>query len=164
MGRINDLDALPKMLTSRRIIQIARVLFVFAATGMAVLMLGPFQGLERSFGLNDKAAHAIAFYAVAVGLFLIAPRRRRSDLALFVVAAALGAECLQYFTGRRVSVGDFLAGAGGVVAAWLPGRVEQLRHAARGYPNLTPTQIRTLDRRRRVRPAQQPAPDLAAGK
>jgi hypothetical protein len=103
------------------------------------------------FGLHDKAAHAIAFYGAAVGLFIIAPKHRRDDLALFIVAAALGAELLQYFTGRSVSVTDFLAGAGGVFAAWLPGRVEQLRHAARRHPNLTFGQIANIGRRRRRR-------------
>jgi VanZ family protein len=139
------------MLTSRRIIIAARLLFVFAAAGMGVLMLGPFQGLEQVFGLTDKAAHAIAFYALAVGLFLIAPSRRRDDLVIFVIAAALAAEGLQFFTGRSVSVGDFLAGAGGAVAAWLPGFVEQVRHAARRYPDLTLAQASAIDRRRRGR-------------
>lgn len=139
------------MLTSRRIILAARLLFVFAATGMAVLMLGPFQGLEQAFGLNDKAAHAIAFYGITVGLFLISPSRRRDDLAVFVIAAALAAEGLQFFTGRSVSVGDFLAGAGGAVAAWLPGFVEQVRHAARRHPNLTLAQASAINRRRRAR-------------
>jgi VanZ family protein len=147
------------MLTSRRIILAARLLFVFAATGMAVLMLGPFQGLEQAFGLNDKAAHAIAFYGMAVGLFLVMPSRRRDDLVVFVIAAALAVEGLQFFTGRSVSVGDFLAGAGGAVCAWLPGFVEQVRHAARRHPNLTLGQASAINRRRRARAAaaQNPA-------
>lgn len=148
------------MLTSRRIILAARLVFIFAAAGVGVLMLGPFQGLEQAFGLNDKAAHAIAFYILTVGLFLTAPSRRRDDLIIFVVAAALAAEGLQFFTGRSVSVGDFLAGAGGALAAWLPGFVEQVRHAARRYPNLTIAQASRLDRRRRARgsTAQSPSP------
>ena len=56
------------MLTPRRIVMAARLGFALAALGMAVLMLGPFQGLEQVFGLNDKAAHVIAFYGVASGL------------------------------------------------------------------------------------------------
>ncbi|WAC60544.1 hypothetical protein [Brevundimonas sp. SL130] len=145
------------MLTSRRIILAARLLFIFAATGMCVLMLGPFQGLEQAFGLNDKAAHAIAFYAVTVGLFLIAPSRRRDDLVIFVIAAALAAEGLQFFTGRSVSMGDFLAGAAGAAAAWLPGFVEQVRHAARRHPNLTLAQASAFSRRRRARPSTAPS-------
>ena len=79
------------MLTPRRTVMAARLGFALAALGMAVLMLGPFQGLEQVFGLNDKAAHVIAFYGVASGLFLIAPNQRRDDLALYVIAAAFGA-------------------------------------------------------------------------
>ncbi|NBB65816.1 hypothetical protein GVN18_41875 [Pseudomonas sp. ODNR1LW] len=138
------------MLTSRHAILAARLLFVFAATGTSVLMFGPFQGLEQAFGLSDKAAHAIAFYLLTVGLFLIAPNRRRDDLVIFTVAAALAAEGLQFFTGRSVSIGDFLAGAAGALAAWLPGFVEQVRHAARRYPHLTLSQAARLDRRRRA--------------
>lgn len=139
------------MLTPRRIVMAARLGFALAALGMAVLMLGPFQGLEQVFGLNDKAAHVIAFYGVANGLFLIAPNQRRDDLALYVIAAAFGAELLQALTGRSVSVVDFLAGAAGVVAAWAPGRIEQLRQAFRRHPDMTLAEIDRLDRRLRRR-------------
>jgi hypothetical protein len=149
----------PFMLTSRRIIAVARLVFVFAATGLGVLMLGPFQGLEQVFGLNDKAAHALAFYGLTVFLFLIAPKRRRDDLVLFVIAAALAAEGLQFFTGRSVSMGDFMAGAAGALGAWLPGFVEQVRHAARRHPDLTLAQAARLNRRRRGRVS---APKAAA--
>ena len=69
------------MLTPRRIVMAARLGFALAALGMAVLMLGPFQGLEQVFGLNDKAAHVIAFYGLASGLFLIAPSQRQDTIA-----------------------------------------------------------------------------------
>ena len=119
------------MLTPRRIVMAARLVFVMASLGMAVLMLGPFQGLEQVFGLNDKTAHGVAFYGVVSGLFLIAPRQRRDDLALFVIAVAFVAELLQGLTGRSVSIVDFLAGSAGVLAAWAPGRIEQIRQAFR---------------------------------
>ena len=86
------------MLTPRRIVMAARLGFALAALGMAVLMLGPFQGLEQVFGLNDKAAHVIAFYGVASGLFLIAPNQRRDDLALYIIAAAFGADAFVRFS------------------------------------------------------------------
>ena len=138
------------MLTPRRIVLAARLVFVFASLGMAVLMLGPFQGAEQMFGLNDKAAHVIAFSGVASGLFLIAPRQRRDDLALFVIAAAFAAELLQGLTGRSVSIIDFLAGSAGVAAAWAPGRIEQLRDAFRRAPDLTLGEIARAERRRRL--------------
>ena len=151
------------MLTPRRIVMAARLVFVMASLGMAVLMLGPFQGLEQVFGLNDKTAHAIAFYGVASGLFLIAPRQRRDDLALFVVAAAFAAELLQGLTGRSVSIVDFLAGSTGVLAAWAPGRIEQIRQAFRRSPDLTFGQMARADRRLRHRrmAVGRPGPSLA---
>ena len=146
------------MLTPRRIVLAARLVFVFASLGMALLMLGPFQGAEQMFGLNDKAAHVIAFYGVASGLFLIAPRQRRDDLALFVIAA----ELLQGLTGRSVSIIDFLAGSAGVAAAWAPGRIEQLRDAFRRAPDLTLGEIARVERRRRqgVDAGPRPSPAL----
>ena len=146
------------MFTPRQIVMAARLIFVAASLGMAILMLGPFQGLEQMFGLDDKAAHAVAFYGVASGLFLIAPRQRRDDLALFVVAAAFAAELLQALTGRSVSIVDFLAGSAGVAAAWAPGRIEQLRHAFRRSPDQMLGEIARADRRlRRRRAAAQEA-------
>lgn len=147
------------MLTPRRIVMAARLGFALAALGMAVLMLGPFQGLEQVFGLNDKAAHVIAFYGLASGLFLIAPSQRRDDLALYVIAAAFGVELLQALTGRSVSIIDFLAGSAGAAAAWAPGRIEQLRQSFRRHPDLTLTEIDRLDRRlRRRRASTGPSP------
>lgn len=150
------------MLTPRRTVILARLLFGLAACGLLVLMLGPFQGLEQVFGLNDKAAHLIAFYGLAVALFAIAPNRRRGDLALFLVAAALGVELLQGLTGRSVSITDFLAGSAGVGAAWLPGQVERLRYLARTRPDLTFAEIAASDKRRRRRRQPKVAPGKAA--
>jgi len=113
----------------------ARLAFSALAICAAPLMLlKQFQGLEAVFGLNDKAAHAIAFYVLSVALFIVVPRARRQDLCLFVLAAALAVELLQHFTGRSMSVGDFLAGAAGVAAAWAPGCAEELRRVFRGNP------------------------------
>ena len=150
------------MLTPRRIVMAARLVFVMASLGMAVLMLGPFQGLEQVFGLNDKTAHGVAFYGVVSGLFLIAPRQRRDDLALFVIAVAFVAELLQGLTGRSVSIVDFLAGSAGVLAAWAPGRIEQIRQAFRRSPDLTFGQMARADRRlrRRRRAVGRPGPSL----
>lgn len=144
------------MLTPRRTILLARLMFCLGACGLLVLMLGPFQGLEQVFGLNDKAAHVIAFYGLAIALFTIAPTRRRGDLSLFLVAAALGVELLQGLTGRSVSVVDFLAGSLGVCAAWAPGQIERLRHLARTRPDHTFAEIADDDKRRR-RAARSPA-------
>lgn len=124
---------------------------------MVVLMLGPYQGLEQSFGLTDKAAHALAFYVATLGLFLVAPTYRRDDLVLVVIAAAIVVEILQPFTGRTMSFSDVLAGLGGIMAAYLPGRIELIRHSARRYPYIPYSEIRARDRRRRAMSETAPA-------
>ncbi|MBN9318548.1 MAG: hypothetical protein J0I28_02515 [Caulobacterales bacterium] len=117
-------------------------------------MLGPFQGLEESFGLSDKAAHALAFYATTLGLFLAAPRMRRMDLALGVLGFGLVMEGLQGVAGRDISLWDFAADAAGVAAAVAPGMVERLRHHVRTNPYMTFAEIGARDRRRgRRKPA-----------
>jgi VanZ family protein len=120
-------------MTGNRSLVFARLAFAALCLSAAPLMLAKqFQGLEAVVGLNDKAAHAIAFYTLSLALFGVAPRARRQDLCLFVLATALAVELLQHFTGRSMSVGDFLAGAAGVVAAWAPGKIEELRCLLRG--------------------------------
>jgi len=84
---------------------------------------------------------------LSIALFTVAPGARRDDLALFVIASALGVELLQGLTGRSVSVMDFLAGAAGVAAAWAPGRIEDLRFEARRHPDRTFAEIAARGRR-----------------
>jgi hypothetical protein len=98
-------------------------------------MLGPFQGAERHFGLNDFAAHALAFYGLACLCFLAGPRLRRNDLALALVALGAAAEVAQGVVGRDASVHDVLADSLGVLAAWTPSRIETLRRLACEHPD-----------------------------
>lgn len=145
------------MLTPKRLLVVLRLVYAAGVGLMAILMFGPYQGLEQSFGMNDTAAHALAFYLATMGLFLIAPTRRRDDLILFVIAAALAVEIIQPFTGRSMALSDFLAGVGGVMTAYLPGRIEWFRKTARRYPNMTYAEIRARDRRRRMKAATGPS-------
>lgn len=147
------------MLTPRNIVNLLRVCAIFMGIGIAVLMLGPFQGLERIFGLSDKGAHAVAFFAATIGVFSIVPNWRRHDLALIVLGVALVSELAQGFVGRSMSMMDFLADVAGIGVALVPGAVESLRRLARTHPDLTFAQIRFYDRRKRnaVR-ARFPAP------
>lgn len=138
-------------LTPDLLLRGCRVLLGAGVAVIAILMLGPFQGLEESFGLSDKAAHALAFYATTLGLFLAAPRMRRMDLALGVIGFGLVMEGLQGVAGRDVSLWDFVADAGGVAAAVAPGLVERLRHHVRTHPYMTFAEIAAGDRRRRRR-------------
>lgn len=139
------LTALP--ITPRRLVLILRVCAVACGLGLAVLMLGPFQGLEHAFGLGDKPAHAIAFFCVSTGLFAIIPDWRRGDIALGVLGVAVLSEVLQALTGRSMSVTDLMADATGVLVALVPGWIERLRLLARTYPDAGFAEIRAADRR-----------------
>ncbi|KAK0360837.1 hypothetical protein LTR94_025758 [Friedmanniomyces endolithicus] len=146
------------MLTPQRLLIAFRLAYASGVGLMLVLLFGPYQGLEQSLGMNDLTAHAIAFYLATLGLFAIAPTRRRDDLIFFVMAGALAVEVLQPATGRSMALSDFLAGVAGVLCAYLPGRVEWLRQAARRHPNLSFSEIRARDRRRRMKAAVAPTP------
>lgn len=152
-------------LTPVRLQRLAQLGFAGVLTLAAVLMLGPFQGLEQRFGLNDTAAHAIAFYALTVGIFLCAARTRRTDLALIIFAFGLLIEVIQSQIGREMSLHDLAADAAGIAFALAPGVVESLRHHVRSHPHMTFDQIAEHDRRRQRRqrsrarrPAAGPAP------
>jgi VanZ family protein len=146
------------MLTPRTLQRCFKAFFAIAFASLLVVMLGPFQDLELRFGFTDKEAHAIAFFAVTNALFIIAPRRRRTDLAVIAAALGLAIELLQGLTGRDMSLADFMADAAGITAAVLPGMVERLRHQLRLHPDLSVRQLRAMDRRRRRR--RRPAPEV----
>lgn len=137
------------MLTPHRTLQLLRAATIAAVVGLLILTLGPFEGLEARFGLDDRMAHAIAFYSLSLLVFAIAPRTRRTDLALGVLALGLVIELAQGGVGRNFSLVDLLADAAGVVAATAPALVERFRDAARRRPYLTFSAIRAMDRRRR---------------
>ncbi|WP_221230732.1 hypothetical protein [Brevundimonas variabilis] len=128
-------------------------------------MLGPFQGLEQSIGLNDTAAHVIAFYALTIIAFTVAPGRRRTDLAIMLLGFGLAIELAQAATGRSASLADLLADAAGITAALVPGFVERLRRDVRLYPSMSYAEIRRMDRRRARRaPASKPSPGATAAR
>ena len=135
-------------LTPRKIVRLARAGAAVSTLLLAFLMLGPFQGIEQAFGLSDKAAHAIAFFAATTGLFLIAPNWRRGDIALGAAALGVLIELLQGLTGRSMSMTDVLADFLGIGVALIPGLIEQVRWMARAHPDLTLAEIARQDRRR----------------
>lgn len=148
----------PRDFTPRQIIRLSRVCAAVCGLGLAGLMLGPFQGLEQAFGLSDTAAHAIAFFAATTGLFLVAPKWRRGDIALAAVGFGVAIELLQGLTGRSMSISDVLADIVGVIVALVPGTIERLRWMARAHPDLTLAEIAARDRRRmRSQTAESPA-------
>lgn len=138
----------PSELTPRQIIRLSRLAAAISGFGLAALMLGPFQGLEQAFGLSDTAAHAIAFFAATTGLFLVAPKWRRGDIAIGAIAFGVIIELLQGLTGRSMSATDIMADVLGVAVALVPGTIEHLRWMARAHPDLTLAEIAARDRRR----------------
>lgn len=134
-------------MTPNRLVTLLRWAALFSGAGLTILLLGPFHGLERAVHLTDKEAHAIAFFCVTVGLFAIAPRWRRTDLALFALTFGIAIELAQALTGRSASVSDLTADGFGILAALIPGLVERLRHDVRNSPDLTFADIQAADRR-----------------
>lgn len=113
--------------TPRRLTLILRLSGLAASIGLSILLLGPFQGAETALGLTDKEAHAIGFFGLTLGLFALAPNRRRTDLALVAIFIGVVVELLQGLTGRSLSLADLGWDAIGVAAATLPGLIERLR-------------------------------------
>ena len=136
-----------------------RAFGVLAVLMVSGLTLGPFQGAEGAFGLSDKAAHMVAFYGLTILAFIVAPSRRRTDLAIIVLTFGLAIEIAQGLSGRSTSLSDFMADMLGVAFATLPGLVERLRHNARTNPYMTFANIARSDRRRHsARPADVSTP------
>lgn len=150
----------PSLLTPNRLLRILRLCAAACGLGLAVLMLGPFHGMERMFGLTDGPAHAIAFFWIATGLFAIAPEWRRGDIALAALLIAVMSETLQGLTGRSLSLLELAADAVGIGVALIPGWVERLRYLARTSPDATFAEIRAADRR--GRPDEELALDVTA--
>lgn len=126
----------------------ARVALLVGSLTVAVLTLGPFQGLEQVFGLNDKAAHAIAFGGLLAISFLAFPRMRRNDLAVAALVLGAAVEVAQLFDHRSASVLDWLADAAGVLTVYGASMIETVRKMAREQGDLTFAQIAAMDRRR----------------
>lgn len=136
------------MLTPRTLITLLRLSAVICAVLLTTLLVGPFQGLERVVGLDDRIAHAMAFYGVTLGLFAIAPAHRRTDLALAAYAFGVLIELAQGLTGRSLSLSDLGWDGAGILAALAPGLVERLRHHARSSPDETFSTLAARERRK----------------
>lgn len=140
------------MLTPNHVVTTARTVLVVGALTAAVLMLGPWPGLEQVFGLSDKAAHAIAFGALVAVSFLAFPRMRRNDLAIAAIMLGASVEVAQLFTAdRSASIGDLLADTAGVSIIYLASHIENLRALARQRGAATFADIAAQDRRRGAR-------------
>ena len=140
------------MLTPNHVVTTARAVLVTGALTAAVLMLGPWPGLEQVFGLSDKAAHALAFGGLLAVSFLAFPRMRRNDLAIAAVMLGASVEVAQLFTAdRSASFADLFADAAGVSAVYLCSQIEGLRALARQRGSIAFSDILAQDRRRGAR-------------
>lgn len=141
----------------------ARATLVVGSLAVAVLTLGPFQGAEAIFGLNDKAAHAIAFGGLLAVSFLAFPRMRRNDLMIAALVLGAGVEVAQVIAHRDGNIPDWLADAAGVLTIYGASMIETVRKMAREQGDLTFDQIAALDRRQpRARPAVAFEPTVVA--
>lgn len=144
----------------------ARIALLVGSLTVAVLTLGPFQGAERIFGLNDKAAHAIAFGGLLAISFLAFPRMRRNDLAIAALVMGAAIEVAQVIAHRDGNIPDWLADSAGILTIYGASMIETVRKMAREQGELTFAQIAAMDRRRgrrRQATAFEPTTDEAVG-
>lgn len=149
-------------MTFQTLLPLARATVAIITVALCGLLVGPFQGAEALLGLNDVAAHALAAYGLSLLMFLIAPKRRRTDLAVMVLAGGIAVEVVQGLTGRSMSVLDVTANAAGIIAALAPGYIEQVRRAFREQPLATVGARDPRDRRQRGRTGPAAAEPAAA--
>lgn len=149
------------MLTPNHVVIAAKVVLIAGAATALTLMLGPFQGLEQVFGLNDKAAHALAFGGLTAVSFLAFPRMRRNDLAIAAILLGASAEVAQLFADRSASFGDLAADAAGVGVIFFASHIEAIRREARERGFVTFKDIKAENNRRRRRRRKTVAPQPA---
>lgn len=136
------------MLTPNHIVIAARAVLLLGALTAAILMLGPFQGAEAAFGLNDKSAHAIAFGGLTAVSFAAFPRMRRWDLARAALLLGGAAELVQMLGDRSASLGDWAADAVGVFTVYGSSLIESARKMAREHGAVPFSTLAEMDRRR----------------
>lgn len=135
------------------VVTASRVALLAGSLAVAVLALGPFNGAERAFGLNDKTAHALAFGGLLAIAFLAFPRMRRADLTVAALILGAAVEVAQIFDHRTASLLDWLADAAGICAVYGASMIENVRKLAREQSDVAFSEIAAMDRRRAGRRA-----------
>jgi hypothetical protein len=144
------------MVSPRTVLIAARSLLAIGSAFVAAILLGPFLGAERLLGLEDKQAHAIAFFVFTALSMVAAPKVRRLEMALAAISLAAASEIAQAVVGRDASLGDVLADAAGVLLAVAPTYVTDFRLAARGVarPRRRSGDVRSADVSGTAQPAR----------
>jgi hypothetical protein len=141
-------------MTPNHVVNTARAVLTVGSVTAAILMLGPWAGLEETLGMSDKVAHAVAFGSLVAISFLAFPRMRRNDLAAAAVLLGASVEIAQLFTpDRTASFDDLFADAVGVTLVYAISHIEQLRAMARKQGSASFSEIKAQNRRRRRRRA-----------
>ena len=134
-------------LTPHMLMTALRRLGAMGAAATAVALTGPFHYADLGLPFPDTVAHGFLFYALTLALLAALPRSRSEELALSMVAIALGSEVVQIPFGREASVHDFLGDLAGVAAAYAPVAVGRLRALVRSHPHVSFAELRRRDRR-----------------
>jgi hypothetical protein len=116
--------------TPSKIVSRVRILTVFAGAIATVLLLGPFHAPQGW----DKLAHGAMFYGFTLLALVCLPWNRKGDIVVAVIAIGGASEIAQHFTGRDMSLFDWLADAAGAIVAAAPVYVARLRQIAQQAP------------------------------
>lgn len=96
-----------------------RVVGLLLMAVLLALMIGPYQEIEETSRIWDKAGHFVAFGLILWSLGVLFRRVPRLVLAFVAVAIGGAVELIQGQVGRDASWGDLLADTLGVAAALL---------------------------------------------
>lgn len=129
-------------------LMLVRIGLCLVLTAVTILAVGPFQGVEESFGLTDKEAHFATFYGLTFMALAALPRIRKWDVAVAALAFGGLIEVLQTVSGRDGDILDWLADGIGIAMAVVPMYTEGFRMWARGEARRP--KRRRSDRRREV--------------
>ncbi|MFT4074499.1 MAG: VanZ family protein [Asticcacaulis sp.] len=99
---------------------------------IAILVFGPFGGLEQKVGFTDKEAHVLAFYALTTLSLLALPKIRKWDVALICLAIGGLIEVVQAMVGRDGNIPDWLADAFGISLVMAPLVMQSMRRSMQG--------------------------------
>ncbi len=123
---------LPKMSRAAKMTQLVRACLAVLTVTIAILVFGPFGGLEQKVGFTDKEAHVLAFYALTTLSLLALPKIRKWDVALICLAIGGLIEVVQAMVGRDGNVPDWLADAFGISLVMAPLIMQSLRRSMQG--------------------------------